>query len=1063
MSKKILSSKQTCALGIAVASALSAAPVFAQTVFFNQSANGQAYSNTFPNTPNAGNHTDAGNYANNNNWSQQQIITTDGYGDQYQSQPSNWTTPTYPNSSTVAVNLGANTVTLDVGVVVNNLFTAGSFNILGGESLEVTGSGIDNLGTITVNSNQADAGTVLTFDNGTLSGAGTVVLNGAASLAQINGILTQTAGNTIQGQGEINAALTNSGMVNANVSGGTLYLTSNSTNSATFEATSGGTLLLDGISVAQGANGLITAATGSNVSLINATITGGTLTSSGTGLLTATGSNTLVSLTNNAAIQIPGGNEVSVTGNLVDNGSILINSNQIAAGTVLYFSGGTLSGTGTITLNDSTNLAQLNGTLTQASGHLIQGQGEISAALTNSGTVDANVNGQLLYLYGANMTNSATFEATNSGTLSIYATNVTQTSGGNITAAGAGNLLNFVDSAVTGGAASATNGAGISLNGGTFSGGTVTLGGGGTLDVIGGTNSIQGLTNSGAFNIQGGSAVYIVGPLVDNGTITVNSDQVAAGTVLSFDGGSLSGSGTLVLNSGSNLAQLTGTLTQAAGHTIAGQGELTAALTNSGTVNANVNAGTLYLLSINATNSATFEATSGGDLSIYASSVTQGANGLITAANGSNVSLVSSTVTGGTLSSSGTGVITATGTETLVSLTNNAAIQIPGGNAVYVTGNLVDNGSILVNSDQVASGTFVNFDGGTLSGTGTITLNNSTSLAQLSGSLTQATGHTIAGQGEITAALTNSGTVNANAGGQTLYFLSTNTTNTGTLEATNSGILSIYNTTVTQSTNGQIAASTGGNVQVNNSSTVTGGTLNSSGTGVITIENNSTVSTSASVTDTGKIVLGPTGALTINGLLTITGSGAVDVSNGLLTINYGAAADPNKQIHGYLATGYGGDKWTGVGIDSSIAATNPNLLAVGYADGSTDNGTPAVADQIIIKTTLAGDANLDGIVNFPDLLVVAQDYGKTGQDWAHGDFNYDGIVNFPDLLLVAQNYGKQLSAGELEQLPGGFTAQWQLAQAEVVAARTTNNVPEPLASSIILCGLGALLARRRRD
>ena len=42
-------------------------------------------------------------------------------------------------------------------------------------------------------------------------------------------------------------------------------------------------------------------------------------------------------------------------------------------------------------------------------------------------------------------------------------------------------------------------------------------------------------------------------------------------------------------------AQLNGTLTQAASHTIQGFGQINAALTNNGTVNANVNAGTLTL------------------------------------------------------------------------------------------------------------------------------------------------------------------------------------------------------------------------------------------------------------------------------------------------------------------------------------------------------------------------------------------------------------------------------------------------------------------------------------
>jgi hypothetical protein len=59
---------------------------------------------------------------------------------------------------------------------------------------------------------------------------------------------------------------------------------------------------------------------------------------------------------------------------------------------------------------------------------------------------------------------------------------------------------------------------------------------------------------------------------------------------------------------------------------------------------------------------------------------------------------------------------------------------------------------------------------------------------------------------------------------------------------------------------------------------------------------------------------------------------------------------------------------------------------------------------ILAKYALNGDANLDGQVNFADLLLLAQNYGKTSANWDQGDFNYDGKVGFDDLLLLAQNY-----------------------------------------------------------
>ena len=60
---------------------------------------------------------------------------------------------------------------------------------------------------------------------------------------------------------------------------------------------------------------------------------------------------------------------------------------------------------------------------------------------------------------------------------------------------------------------------------------------------------------------------------------------------------------------------------------------------------------------------------------------------------------------------------------------------------------------------------------------------------------------------------------------------------------------------------------------------------------------------------------------------------------------------------------------------------------------------------------MPGDANADGKVDFTDLLILAQNYGKTGgAAWANGDFNNDQKVDFSDLLILAQNYGQTLAA-----------------------------------------------------
>lgn len=84
------------------------------------------------------------------------------------------------------------------------------------------------------------------------------------------------------------------------------------------------------------------------------------------------------------------------------------------------------------------------------------------------------------------------------------------------------------------------------------------------------------------------------------------------------------------------------------------------------------------------------------------------------------------------------------------------------------------------------------------------------------------------------------------------------------------------------------------------------------------------------------------------------------------------------------------------------------LLATGFADAA---GNPLTDDPSQAFYVLAGDANRDRIVDFSDLLIAAQNYGRTGRTFSQGNFNYDssGRVNFDDLLLLAQRYGRYLA------------------------------------------------------
>jgi len=54
-----------------------------------------------------------------------------------------------------------------------------------------------------------------------------------------------------------------------------------------------------------------------------------------------------------------------------------------------------------------------------------------------------------------------------------------------------------------------------------------------------------------------------------------------------------------------------------------------------------------------------------------------------------------------------------------------------------------------------------------------------------------------------------------------------------------------------------------------------------------------------------------------------------------------------------------------------------------------------------------GDANLDGVVDFNDFLVIAANYNQEGS-WSRGDFNGDGFVDFADFLALSRNFGNTI-------------------------------------------------------
>ena len=86
------------------------------------------------------------------------------------------------------------------------------------------------------------------------------------------------------------------------------------------------------------------------------------------------------------------------------------------------------------------------------------------------------------------------------------------------------------------------------------------------------------------------------------------------------------------------------------------------------------------------------------------------------------------------------------------------------------------------------------------------------------------------------------------------------------------------------------------------------------------------------------------------------------------------------------------------------------------ATSKTDNTMTA---EVAITTTIEvppppptpWDVNGDGMVNIQDLVLVASEFGQSGES-LKGDVNGDGSVNILDLVLVSSHFGEDTNAGQ---------------------------------------------------
>jgi hypothetical protein len=372
---------------------------------------------------------------------------------------------------------------------------------------------------------------------------------------------------TISGGGRVigqNLSLENQNLIDANIAGTVLQVEPHENiNTATMQASDGGTLRFVGggssILTVHNAGGVIQALDGSVVELRFASIIGGTLSTSGSGVIQSevSGPNEFqdVSLTSGSRLQLLASSVANLRATFTNNGTVEQNSG------VTLLENVTLAGSGvwTIDLNNIVGSTANSQTLTNDTQHTIEGFGTLRGlTLNNNGTVQANVDsatltlspnsfgssnavnnngtmrasgGGRLLMSGSTYTNYGTFEALNASTLQMSIATLTNASAGTLT----GGTYRSID---TGGGATMTL-AGPAVT--TIAAGTtVELSGAAATMTFAGTNLATSLeSNAGTLKIVNGHSFNLAHTLTNTGTLAgdgtvvgnvMNSGIVAPGT-----------------------------------------------------------------------------------------------------------------------------------------------------------------------------------------------------------------------------------------------------------------------------------------------------------------------------------------------------------------------------------------------------------------------------------------------------------------------------------------------------------------------------------------------------
>jgi hypothetical protein len=139
-------------------------------------------------------------------------------------------------------------------------------------------------------------------------------------------------------------------------------------------------------------------------------------------------------------------------------------------------------------------------------------------------------------------------------------------------------------------------------------------------------------------------------------------------------------------------------------------------------------------------------------------------------------------------------------------------------------------------------------------------------------------------------------------------------------------------------------------------------------------------------------------------------------------------------------------QWKGNGVTTTAAEARPltGLAAVINPGLSEFSGQAVGPDDILVKYTWNGDANVDGRVNADDYFRIDSGFlaQPVGPAYSDGDFNYDGRINADDYFLIDSAF-----LGQSGSLTG-------------VSVIASTAVPEPTALGVLV--VPVLMGTRRR-